>query len=69
MIITNFQIMILGFSLKNTSYDFVDNDGIYSVGERGEESHKIAVAKAFRGLLASYSSHELFAKHIDTIDF
>ena len=65
MTITNSQMTFLGFSLRNPFYNFMGNEGIY-VGKGGEESYKIPAIRAFHELLASQSSHELFAKHIDT---
>ena len=53
MTITNFQMVFLGFSPKNSPYNFVGNEDIYDLGERGEDSNKITVVRAFHESLAS----------------
>ena len=56
-------MVFLGFSLRNSSYNFVSNKSIHSVGEGGEELHKIPVVRVFPGSLVTWLSCEQVAKH------
>lgn len=62
MIITSSQMVFLRFSLKNSSYNFVGNDGIYNMGEWGEETHKIPNVRASRDLLMSWLTRKLLVR-------
>ena len=46
-------MVFLGFSLRNSSYNFVSNKSIHNVGEGGEELHKILAIRVFRGSLVT----------------
>jgi len=62
MIITSSQMVFLRFFLKNSSYNFVGNDGIYSMSEWGEEMHKISNVKASHDLLVSWLTRKLLVR-------
>ena len=52
-------MVFLGFSLKNSSYSFVANEGIYNMVKEGRNAHKNHAINVSRGSLVGWPICEI----------